>query len=76
MVEGRIRKFYEEIVLPEQIFVIDGGKDKVKDFLAKQAKALGANIEIQDFILFVLGEGVEKKEDNFAEEVKEVAGGS
>ena len=76
MVEGRIRKFYEEIVLPEQIFVIDGGKDKVKDFLAKQAKALGANIEIQDFILFVLGEGVEKKEDNFAEEVKVVAGGS
>ena len=56
--------------------MIDGGKDKVKDFIAKQAKELGGEIKIKDFILLVLGEGVEKKEDNFAEEVKATVGGN
>ena len=73
MVEGRIRKYYEEIVLPEQTFVIDG-KSKVSDALAAAEKDAGAPIKITGFIQFTLGEGVEKKEDNFAEEVRAAAG--
>lgn len=73
MVDGRIRKFYEEIVLPEQTFVMDN-KTKVSDVVAAAAKDAGADITIKDFALFVLGEGIEKKEDNFAEEVAAAAG--
>lgn len=71
MVEGRINKFYGEIVLPEQVFVIDG-KAKVSEFLAQQ----GADIKITGFKLFILGEGVEKKEENFAAEVAAAAAGA
>jgi len=73
MVEGRIRKFYEEIVLPDQAFVIDG-KTKVSEFLAAASKDVGGEIKISGYILYVLGEGIEKKEDNFAEEVAAAAG--
>ena len=62
MVEGRMRKFYEEAVLLEQAFVMDPEK-KVKDVLA-DAKAT-----VSTFVRFNLGEGIEKKEENFAEEV-------
>lgn len=74
MVEGRIRKFYEEIVLPEQIFVIDG-KATVTEAMNEAAKEAGAPIEITGFIRFNLGEGIEKKEDDFAEEVAKAANG-
>lgn len=74
MVEGRIRKFYEEIVLPEQIFVIDG-KAKVSEAAKEAEKEVGAPIELIDFRYLVLGEGVEKKEDDFAAEVAKAANG-
>lgn len=62
MVEGRIRKFYEEICLEEQAFVKDSDK-KVKDFV----KANGG--VITSMVRFEVGEGMEKREENFAEEV-------
>jgi elongation factor Ts len=74
MVDGRIRKYYEEIVLLEQVFVIDG-KTKISDFVANSAKEIGAPVSITGFSRFVLGEGVEKKETNFAEEVAAAARG-
>jgi elongation factor Ts len=74
MVEGRIRKYYEEVVLLEQVFVIDG-KTKISDFVANSAKEIGAPVAITGFSRFVLGEGVEKKESNFAEEVAAAARG-
>lgn len=68
MVEGRIRKFYEEVVLEEQIFVIDG-KAKVKEVVENTAKEAGTPIKIAGYIKFVLGEGIEKEETDFAAEV-------
>jgi elongation factor Ts len=66
--EGRIRKFYEEIVLSEQVFVIDGSA-KVKDVVAAAAQDIGAPVTIKGFVKFVLGEGIEKPEVDFAAEV-------
>ncbi len=68
MLEGRIRKFYEEIVLLEQVFVIDG-KNKVSAVIEDAAKEMGAKIELKAYARFALGEGIEKQESNFAEEV-------
>ncbi len=68
MVEGRIRKFYEEVVLLEQTFVIDG-ESKVSDILNKTASNCGNEIVLKEFSLFVLGDGVEKEETDFAAEV-------
>lgn len=73
MVEGRIRKYYEEVVLPEQLFVIDG-KTRISDAVASFAKELGSPVEIVAFERFALGEGVEKKEEDFAAEVAKAAG--
>ena len=67
MIEGRIRKYYEEVVLLEQLFVMDD-KIKIKDLVAKFAKENG-DTSISDFKLFILGDGIEKKENNFAQEV-------
>ena len=74
MVEGRIRKFYEEIVLPEQVFVIDG-KATVTEAMKEAEKEVGSTIELTGFRRFALGEGVEKKEEDFAEEVAKAANG-
>ncbi len=74
MVEGRIRKFYEEVVLPEQIFVIDG-KAKVSEAVDAASKDVGGKITLTGFVRFNLGEGVEKKEEDFAAEVAKVANG-
>jgi len=68
IVEGRLSKFYGEVVLLEQIFVIDGSS-KVKDVLAQAEKDLGAPIKISGFKKFVLGEGIEKQAVDFAAEV-------
>ena len=68
LVDGRLRKFYEESVLLEQVSVLDG-QTKIKDMVAQAAKDLGASITLTGFERFALGEGIEKKEDNFAEEV-------
>ena len=68
IVEGRLSKFYGEVVLMEQIFVIDGAS-KVKDVIAQAEKDFGAPIKIVGFEKFVLGEGIEKQAVDFAAEV-------
>jgi len=73
MIEGRIRKFYEEVVLLNQTWVIDG-ESKVGKVIEASAKELGSPIEITGFLRYQLGEGVEKKEDDFAAEVAQLAG--
>lgn len=68
MVEGRLRKFYEEVVLLEQKFVMDPDLT-VKGLLEQASKDLGAAIKLTSFKCFVLGEGVEVEKKDFAEEV-------
>lgn len=68
MVEGRIRKFYEESVLLEQVFVMDTDK-KVKQAVEAVAKEIGAPIVVTEFIRLALGEGIEKQVDDLAAEV-------
>ena len=72
MVEGRLRKFYEETVLFEQTSMIDG-ETKIFDLLEKAEKDSGAKVILKGFVHYVLGEGVEKVEDDFAAEVAAVA---
>ncbi|TCS64154.1 translation elongation factor Ts [Varunaivibrio sulfuroxidans] len=73
MIEGRIRKYYEEVCLMEQTFVIDG-ENKVAKAVELKAKELGAELAVGGFIRFGLGEGIDKKEDDFAAEVAAAAG--
>lgn len=68
MVEGRIRKFYDEVVLNEQSYIIDPDK-KIKDVVAECAKECGADIKISDYIFFKLGDGLQKRQEDFAAEV-------
>lgn len=65
MIEGRIRKYYQEVCLLDQAFVINPDLSVAK-------AASEQNLEITGFIRFALGEGIEKKEENFAEEVAKV----
>ncbi len=74
MVEGRMRKWFEDIVLGDQVFVIDG-KTRVRDAVAAAAEEAGASIEIDGFVRFALGEGIEKGETDFAAEIAAQAGG-
>ena len=73
MMEGRMRKFYEETVLLQQTFVIDG-ETRVEKVIEKASKDLGAPIEIVGFVRFQVGEGMEKTDSDFADEVKQMAG--
>ena len=68
IVEGRLRKFYEDAVLLEQVFVIDG-ETRVKDVVAAASKELGTPVKVKGFYKFVLGEGIEKQVVDFAAEV-------
>ncbi|MGF1610847.1 MAG: translation elongation factor Ts [Kiloniellales bacterium] len=68
MVEGRLRKFYEDVCLLEQAFVIDG-ESKVRKVLEQAAKELGAPVKVTGFVRFMLGEGIEREETDFAAEV-------
>jgi len=68
MVEGRIRKFYEEVVLLKQPFVMDPDKT-VEQIVTETGKALGSTLTVKGFVRLALGEGVEKKTDDFAAEV-------
>ena len=73
MVEGRVRKFYEEVLLLSQMFVVD--TDKTVEAALKAAEAdVGAPIAVSGFIAFRLGEGVEREETDFAAEVAAAAG--
>jgi len=61
MVEGRLRKFYEEAVLPKQVFVIDGERT-VETVLKEAAREVGGPVTVTDFIAFRLGEGISREE--------------
>jgi elongation factor Ts len=66
IVEGKLEKFYTDTCLMDQIFIKDpDGKLRIKDVLKKA----GANVSINRFVRYQLGEGIEKKKENFAEEV-------
>ena len=73
MVEGRLRKYYEEVTLLAQTFVIDG-ETKVADAIKKAEKDAGAPIKLTKFVRYALGEGIEKVESDFAAEVAATAG--
>jgi elongation factor Ts len=73
MVEGRMRKFYEEVVLLEQTYVIDQ-ESKVKKVVEQAGKDLGAPVTLTGFVRFQLGEGIEKEEADFAAEVAAARG--
>ncbi len=73
MVEGRLRKFYEEVTLVKQAFVIDPDKT-VEQAVEAQAKELGTPVKLAGFVRFALGEGIEKEEQDFAAEVAAATG--
>ncbi|MEQ1901905.1 MAG: translation elongation factor Ts [Devosia sp.] len=73
MVEGRVRKFYEESTLLAQVFVIDG-ESKVGDVVKKAEKDAGAPIKVTGFVRYALGEGIEKEATDFAAEVAATSG--
>ncbi len=68
MVEGRIRKYYEEVVLEEQAYIMDPDK-KVKDIIADAEKELGTPVKLAGYVCFKLGDGLQKKDEDFAAEV-------
>ena len=68
MVDGRINKFYTEVCLLKQPFVKDGEID-VAEYIEKTGKELGGTIKVADFVRYEKGEGIEKREDDFAAEV-------
>jgi elongation factor Ts len=77
MVEGRLRKeFYQQVVLLQQTFLGAGGDGKatVEQFLKESEKSAGAPIRIAGFVRYALGEGIEKKDEDFAAEVARAAG--
>lgn len=72
MVEGRLRKFYEDVVLLEQTWVLDN-ESKVVDVLKSAEGDVGAPITLSGFERFELGDGIDRKEDDFAAEVEALA---
>jgi elongation factor Ts len=73
MVDGRMRKYFEDVTLLAQTFVIDG-ETKVRDAIKNAEKTVGAPIKLTRFVRFALGEGIEKVETDFAAEVAATAG--
>lgn len=73
IVEGRLRKYYEEVVLLEQTYVIDG-ENKVAKVVDLVSKEFGAGVRINEFVRFALGEGINSTEDDFAAEVDKISG--
>ena len=70
MVEGRIHKYYKEVCLLEQEYVRDGSFS-IKQVVAQAAKDAGAEIVVTRFVRYEMGEGIEKRQDNFAAEIAE-----
>ncbi len=68
MVEGRIKKYYKEVCLMEQDFVKDPSKT-ISDLITEATLKIGEKISIRRFVRYEMGEGLEKRKDNFAEEV-------
>ena len=73
MVEGRLSKYYEEVCLLDQTFVIEGDS-KVEKVLEAAAEGAGAPVGMGGFVRFALGEGIEKKDEDFAAEVAKAVG--
>ncbi len=69
---GKLDRYYSEVVLLEQAFVKDD-KKKVADVVAEAVAKIGENIQVRRFARFVLGEGLEKKQENLAEEIAKAA---
>ncbi|NLY18108.1 MAG: translation elongation factor Ts [Clostridiaceae bacterium] len=74
MVSGRIEKFFKEVCLLEQPFIKDTDKT-VQDVLNEKIALIGEKISIRRFVRYEMGEGLEKREDNFAEEVMKQVNG-
>jgi elongation factor Ts len=74
MVEGRMRKYFEEVCLLDQKFVIDG-ETRIADVIANAGKEAGAEIKLVAYSRIQLGEGIEKEAEDFAAEVSKVANG-
>jgi len=73
MVEGALAKFRKENALLSQLFVMDN-KTRVSDVIAAEAKRLGTDVALTGFVRFQLGEGIERKESDFAAEVAAASG--
>ena len=73
IVQGRMHKFYQEVVLNEQVSVLDG-ETKIKDLVKNFAKEKNSDVELTGFKMIKLGDGIEVEETNFAEEVAATAG--
>jgi elongation factor Ts len=73
MMEGRMRKYYEEVVLMQQVYMLDG-ETPIAKLIENAAKDVGAPVEIEGFVRFKVGEGIEKVESDFADEVAQMAG--
>src|SRR5512137_1655730 len=71
--QGKVDKFFKEVCLLEQPFVKDD-KKSVQEMITEQVAKIGENIQVRRFARFVLGEGLEKKSENYADEVAKVAG--
>ena len=73
MVQGRMNKFYQEVVLNEQVFVVDG-ETKIKDLIKKLSSDINHDVKIKDFKILKLGDGIDVGESNFAADVAATAG--
>ena len=73
MIEGRLRKFFEDVVLLEQTWVMDG-ESRVKSVLESLAGELGTPVAVSGFVRYQLGEGIERESKDFAAEVAEQLG--
>lgn len=69
MVEGRIKKYLKEVCLLDQMFVKDPSKD-IRTLINEAISKIGEKITVRRFVRFVMGEGLEKRSENFAEEIK------
>lgn len=74
MIEGRMRKYYEEVCLMEQTFIMDN-ETKISKVIENAAKDVGSPVKMVDYSRFQLGEGIEKEAEDFAAEVAAVANG-
>ncbi|MCY4478829.1 MAG: translation elongation factor Ts [Rhodospirillales bacterium] len=73
MIEGRLRKFFEEVVLLEQTWILDG-ESRVKAVLEALSAELGTSVSVSGFVRYQLGEGIERESKDFAAEVAEQLG--